>query len=437
MSDAKESTRALASREQVLEAPTQQPGGAELLELARGRDDLMLVGGAVRDLLLGRTPRELDVVVADGAIELAAELASRLGLPAGASPDARSEATFHERFGTALVSWAGGRIDIATRRAESYPTPGALPEVRAGSLEQDLGRRDFTVNAIALALSGPQRGKLQGAAHALEDLQAKRLRVLHDASFLDDPTRLLRLARYQARLGFEIEPHTAQLARMALDGGALDTVSRSRVGAELRLALSEADPLAALVAFAQLGVLSALHADLRLDHELAQRALALLPADGHPGALLMACMLWAEDGENETTRESATFALLDSLEFAAGERERVMRSALHASSLAAAIEAAERPSQLHATLAAEPAEAIALAGALAGSGSKAEAEARRWFDSLRAVHLAIGGDDLLAAGIPAGPEIGRRLAAALAAKLDGELIGGREEELAIALGELA
>jgi tRNA nucleotidyltransferase (CCA-adding enzyme) len=424
----------LASGAEVLEALALQPGGRELLDLARGRDDLMLVGGAVRDLLLRRTPRELDVVVADGAMELAAELASRLRVLAGQNPEERFESTFHERFRTALVWWNEGRVDIVTRRDESYAEEGALPEVREGTVEQDLGRRDFTVNAIALALGGPQCGELQGAAHALEDLQARRLRVLHDASFLDDPTRLLRLARYEARLGFEIEPHTAQLAQEALEGGALETVSRSRVGAELRLALSEADPLAALVAFEQLGVLIALHTDLRLDRELAQRALALLPPDGHPGALLMACLLLAED---EATRESATFALLDGLEFAAGERERIMRGALHASSLAAAIETAERPSHLHATLAAEPAEAIALAGALAGSGSQAEAGARRWFDSLRDVRLAIGGDDLLRAGIPAGPEIGRRLAAALAAKLDGELAGGREEELAVALKEPA
>lgn len=421
----------------ILEELARQPGGAELLELAHDRDDLMLVGGAVRDLLLGRTPRELDIVVGGGAIELASALASRLGVPAGASPDAHSEPTFHERFGTALVSWVGGRVDIATRRAESYPAPGALPEVREGSLEQDLERRDFTVNAIALALGGPQRGQLQAAAHALEDLEAKRLRVLHESSFLDDPTRLLRLARYQARLGFEIEPHTAQLARTALESGALQTISRSRIGTELRLALSEEQPLGALSAFEQLGLLDALHAGLHLDALLTERALALLPADGEPGVLLMASLLMSEPGDDQAARKTEIYTLLDALEFTAGERERIMRSALQASSVKTAIESAERPSQLHAALASEPPEVIALAGALAGSGSTAEQRVRGWFASLREVRLSIGGDDLLAAGIPAGPEIGRRLSAALAAKLDGELIGGREEELAVALKEPA
>jgi tRNA nucleotidyltransferase (CCA-adding enzyme) len=421
--------------EQILAGLVRLPGGPELLELARERDDLMLVGGAVRDLLLGRTPRELDVVVAGGAIELAAELAARLGVSAGQGPQAGSEPTFHERFGTALVAWGEGRIDIATRRAERYPAPGALPEVQEGTVEQDLRRRDFTVNAIAIDLGGPARGRLQAAEHAFEDLAARRLRVLHEGSFIDDPTRLLRLARYQGRLGFAIEPGTDRLAREALQGAALESVSRARIGAELRLALNEADALAALVALEQLGALRALHAGLQLDRALAERALALLPADGHPGALLMASLLRDAAGDDAAGAESDVFELLAGLEFAAGERERIIRSAHAAPLLASALASAQRPSQLHAVLASEPLEAIALAAAIAGSGSAAEQGARRWLGSLREVRLAIGGDDLLAAGIPAGPEIGRRLAAALAAKLDGELAGGRDAELAIALGE--
>jgi tRNA nucleotidyltransferase (CCA-adding enzyme) len=449
MSPAERSASALATGEHVLEALQGQPGGPELLELAAERDDLMLVGGALRDLLIGRQPRELDVVVADGAMELATELASRLGVPAEGGYEERSESTFHERFRTALVRWSEGRIDIATRRAESYPSPGALPKVVEGTVEQDLRRRDFTVNAIALALGGPRRGALQAAEHALEDLACRRLRALHDASFVDDPTRLLRLARYRARLGFEIEPHTAGLAREALEGGALNTISRARIGAELRLALSETGALAALEALEDLGVLAAMHAGLQLDVALAERALALLPADGRPGALLMASLLPLRAGSaGEATIEESAIgeaaveqadmaALLDGLEFTAAERERTIRSALVATSLAAAMGSAERPSQLHVALASESPEAVALAGASAGPGSPAERAARSWLESLRKVRLSIGGEDLLAAGIPAGPEIGRRLAAALAAKLDGSVAGGREAELAVALREPA
>jgi tRNA nucleotidyltransferase (CCA-adding enzyme) len=417
----------------VVDALAGLPGGRELLELAAGRDDVALIGGAVRDLLLGAQPRELDVVVAGGAMELANALASRLGVAAGGSPSERSESTFHERFRTALVCWSGGRIDIATRRAESYPAPGMLPEVRAGSSEEDLARRDFTVNAIAVPLAGRHAGELLVVEHALEDLHAGSLRVLHEQSFIDDPTRLMRLARYGARLGFEPDPHTAALAAAALAGDALGSVSHARLGAELRLALSEADPVASLASLQQLGVLAARGARLQLDASLAATALALLPADGHPQALLMATLLSGGAQAPAQQRESALQTLLDGFEFPAAERERIMRSVLAAPSLAAVLERPHRPSQLHAALVAYPPEAVALAGALAGTGTPGWQAAREWLQRLRDVRLSIGGDDLLAAGIPAGPEVGRRLAAALAAKLDGELEDGRAAELAAAL----
>jgi hypothetical protein len=167
---------------EVLRALAAQPGGAQLQALAGDRDDIALVGGAVRDLLLGRSPRELDVVVASDAVSLASELAGVLG----------ADTTVHGRFGTAVVEWEAGRVDVAERRAESYASAGALPDVRPGSTQEDLRRRDFTVNAIAVVLGGPRKGELESAEHALEDLAAGSLRVLHERSFLDDPTRLLR-----------------------------------------------------------------------------------------------------------------------------------------------------------------------------------------------------------------------------------------------------
>ena len=138
--------------EAVLEALRGLPGGSELLELARDRPDLELIGGATRDLLLGRSPRELDVVLA-GDVAAGGHASSPRGSAATADG-----ATMHERFGTATVSWPQGRIDIATRRGESYAAPGALPDVRAGTAEEDLARRDFTINAIAVA-SGRARAR--------------------------------------------------------------------------------------------------------------------------------------------------------------------------------------------------------------------------------------------------------------------------------------
>jgi tRNA nucleotidyltransferase (CCA-adding enzyme) len=424
----------------VLERLHELPGGPQLIELAAGRQDVELIGGAARDLLLGREPRELDVVVDGEAEAFAARIASILDSRSAVDDAERCVLVAHERFGTALVSWPGGRIDVAGRRAESYRAPGALPDVRPGTPEEDLLRRDFTINAIALGLGGAQRGELRAVPHALEDLSDGRLRVLHERSFLDDPTRLLRLARYGARLGFEPEPLTAQLVSRAIEGGALSTISRARFGAELRLALAEPDPPGALQALQQIGALAALEPALRFEPASARRALSMLPADGRPAVLLLACLLPAlatapAGPETVTQPEPAMRELLDDLEFSAGERDAAVRSAIAARLLIERLDRAGTPSQLAEAAGGETLEAVALAAALAeADGRRAAADAaRRWLSELRHVRLTITGDDLLGAGIAAGPEVGRRLALALRRKLDGELDEGREAELSAAL----
>ncbi len=424
----------------VLEALAAQPGGPQLLGLALERDDdLALVGGAVRDLLLGRRPRELDLVTAGDATALAGELAGLLG----------ASTTAHGRFGTAAVEWEAGRIDIAQRRAEHYPAPGALPEVRAGSAEEDLRRRDFTVNALTVALAGARRGELDGAEHALEDLRAGRLRVLHAASFIDDPTRLLRLARYRARLGFEVEAHTAEFAASAVAAGALATVSRPRVGAELRLALAEAQPRAALAAIDELGLFAALDQRMRWDAELARAALELLSCAGgrarqrpaRPQLTLLAVLLVAalapEPGADAAGAEGLR-DLLGDLEFPARERDLAVAAALGAGATAQALAAARTRSAVHDVASSVSLEAVAIAGAVAqqqgGRLAHAALAAREWLSELCDVSLLIDGQDLLAAGVPEGPEVRLRLHAALARKLDRELCGdGREAELSAAL----
>jgi len=419
----------------VLERMRELPGARELVDLAAGRDDVEIVGGAVRDLLLGRAPRELDVVVAADASSFARDLASSLGIPLAGDPGGSSGIAVHERFGTALVWWQGGRVDIARRRAESYSAPGALPDVRAGTPEQDLLRRDFTVNAIAVVLGGLRMGSLSAVPHALEDLAGSRLRVLHERSFVDDPTRLLRLARYLARLEFEPEQHTAELAAQAVAGDELSSVSGARIGAELRLLLEEPDPLAALGRLSELGILQALHPGLRFELALARGALAALPGDGRPELLLLAALLLGISRDRTADAEQSLLALLDHLEFTAGDRDRVLTSALAAPLLPGRLEAARTPSELAEAVRGAPVEAVALASSLAEVEGRpaAAAAAARWLSDLRQVRLLITGDDLLAAGIPPGPEIGRRLGLALRRKLDGELDGDRAAEMGAAM----
>ncbi len=402
----------LQSAERVLHRLTGLPGGPELLAQARRREDVALVGGAVRDILLGHWPRELDVTVAADAAGLAHELA------ASVSPSERAygepvEPVLHERFGTASVAWRYGRIDIAERRAESYSAPGALPEVRPGNFEEDLRRRDFTVNAIALPLHGAENEGLVSVEGALDDLRAGRLRVLHEASFLDDPTRMLRLARYAARLSFEIDPRTRELAEHALAGGALDTVSGERIASELLLAAREPAARAAMVALQELGVLAAL--GLGFDDALAGEAQALLPPDGANELLLLGvALLPAEDEALERLALSAELAAR--VRFRGDPSEHALTAA-----------------ELYAALDHFPVEAAAIAGALAARRSPEDgARVRDWLVTQRHVRLDIDGHDLMAAGVPEGPEVGARLAAALASKRGGGA-SGREQELRAAL----
>jgi tRNA nucleotidyltransferase (CCA-adding enzyme) len=274
-------------------------------------------------------------------------------------------------------------------------------------------------------------------ATALEDLQARTLRVLHERSFIDDPTRLLRLGRYRARLAFDVEPQTASLADEAIGHGALQTVSGSRIGAELRLALGESDPSVSLSSLATLGVLAALTPPLAFDEPLAREALALLPAqDGRADVLLLAVLLLCAP-DNAASDQRALAAALDTWEFPAAERDRAIAAAQRAPALTQALQAADSRSRQREALRGAPLEALALAGALAqrDDAQGAALAARAWLQELRHVRLAVTGDDLLAAGVAPGPEIGRRLARLLDMRLDGTLEDSREAQLQAALQE--
>jgi tRNA nucleotidyltransferase (CCA-adding enzyme) len=368
------------------------PCGARALEVLAAHADTWVVGGAVRDALLGRLERgelvDLDIVV-EGDPEPVARALGEI-------------VASHERFGTYEVVADGCLFDVVRARAERYAVPGALPEVIPAALEDDLLRRDFTVNALALNAAGV----LHAAPAAQEDLVAGRLRVMHAASFRDDPTRLWRMVRYAVRLGFVPEPATQQYATEAVRAGALETVSDERLGTELRLALQEPDPLAVLHAAQNQGLV----ADLDLDPARVAQALALLPADaGRPDLALLGAVI--DDG-----------AWAAGYGFTAAEQRILDRCA--------ALEPVMpgRPSEVASRLRGEPVEAVAVAGAK-GDPETAGLYLHRW----RHVGLEIDGHDLLAAGVAEGPDVGRRLAAVLARRLDGDLAPGRDAELAAAL----
>lgn len=233
-----------------------------------------LVGGPVRDLVRGDPHlHDIDIVTTVDARSVAARFA--------AEDDAELAKT--TEFGTATVKLrtmadATMAIDIATARTETYPSPGALPVVAfPASIDADLYRRDITINAMALPITSDGFGQLLDLTHGLADLRTGTIRVLHDASFRDDPTRLFRVARYAARFGFTIEPHTAALLDDASTGGALTTISADRKRHELEIGMMEPDAVACFAMFNQHGLLTATSPTLQWDAWVARRMRLIVP----------------------------------------------------------------------------------------------------------------------------------------------------------------
>ena len=317
-----------ADRDQLARLLPSQPWAPALLAALEGVDGVHLVGGAVRDLALGRDPVDVDLAVEGEAAEVASRLGERL----------KAQVVVHDRFGTATVLADPVPINLATVRAESYAAPGALPDVRPGTIDEDLARRDFTINAMALALPGGEPDVLRAAPRAAEDLAAGIVRILHPGSFVDDPTRLLRAVRYATRLGFELEEETARLAREAAGTGALRTVSGSRVRDELLDLLGEPGAPASLGRLADLGLDRALHPGFGVDPPTLERALALAPADARRD--LIALGLASAQIPVDDLR-----AWLGELDLSAAEREVVVAVA-GAGDLAARLQSAARASEI-------------------------------------------------------------------------------------------
>ena len=398
---------------QLRERVRRVPGMERLLPALEGLPPAYLVGGAVRDLIRAQTPTDVDIAIEGDARSAARAVADRLG----------GQAREFERFGTADVKMADGDIyNFATTREEVYDAPGALPRVKPASLAEDLRRRDFTVNTMAVGLTGDDLGHLYDPFDGQADLDRRLIRVLHDRSFLDDPTRLLRGVRYATRLDFALEPETERLAREAVAGEALSTVSGARIGADLMPLLSQEQVGKAVELLRDLEIHTALHPELDPDPELVASAALGAAAIGADRAVSALAALV------ESAPEELDLWLAD-LQLLAEERDAAARAARVAPRIAKALRERDRsPSELRALLGREPLEALALALALRAPSEPV----LRWATSLRGVSLEISGDDLLAAGVPEGPALGRALEETLRRKLDG-IVSGRDEELETAL----
>jgi tRNA nucleotidyltransferase (CCA-adding enzyme) len=381
----------------------------------RLRTSVYLVGGVVRDLLLERPNEDVDLVVEGDGIAFAEALADQL--------DGRHHP--HEPFLTAVVTLPDGlRIDVASARTEFYRTPAALPEVATSLIRQDLYRRDFTINSLAIALSGDRHGELVDFFGGRKDIQRREIRVLHSLSFIDDPTRALRAVRYARRLNFTVATDTRNLISTALEEGVFDRLSGQRLRRELEHLLAEPHPTPALALVAELGLFPAICPELEwsetarsylmeVEGQLAWYQIEELGSPPEPWILFLGGLALSA-GEEVVARLAHRLQLGG----AVGERFLSLPDAVEA------ISAAARPgmalSQRAQILEQHPAEALLLAM------SRLPLDSRRALASaaVASVHvrLPVTGRQLIDGGVSPGPHIGRALRLTRDALID-DMIG--------------
>ena len=388
-----------------------------LTALSEPYEGVYLVGGTVRDILLGEPNFDVDIAVEGDAIALARSLAEALG----------GRMRPHHKFGTAVVLLGEGRsVDVVTARTEFYDAPAALPTVEHGTIREDLFRRDFTINAMAVSLKGADLGRLFDPFRGRRDLGSKTIRVLHNLSFIEDPTRIFRAIRYESRLGFRIDEHTAGLAHGCIEMGLVGDLSSARLLDELQVLLSEETVGRSLLRLGELGADRAIHPRLAADEEAVRllERLAQLAAELEvdvPAWRLGLVVLGRQLPPDEL------YGWLARLKVPRREAERI----------AAAVTVGPRLVEHLRARVLDPAEIVAAAEPYAPDAplyalALEELEPlRRYFLSLRDVRLAISGSDLAELGLGESPEVGEILAELRRQKLNGEL-DGRESELAAA-----
>ncbi len=379
-------------------------------------EGVYLVGGTVRDILLGEESFDVDLAVEGDAIALARTMAKELG----------GRVRAHAKFGTAVVLYGDGqRIDVVTSRTEFYDAPAALPAVEHATIREDLFRRDFTINAMAASLKGDDFGRLVDPFGGRRDLELGLIRVLHNLSFVDDPTRIFRGIRYENRYGFRMDATTLRLARGCIEMGLVGDLSSSRLRDELVTLLEEGEIGHTILRLAELGADRAIHPHLAADAEAVRLVARLselkaeLAVEAPDWRLRLAVL----------ARRLTPDEIYDWL-----ERLKVRRR--DAEKIASAVTVGPRLVERLGVVV-DPAEVVALAEPYAPDApllALALAELptlREYFVRLRDVRLDITGTDLADLGLGESPRVGEVLAELRRRKLRGDL-DGRESELAAA-----
>ena len=375
-----------------------------------------LVGGVVRDLLLGYPNFDLDLVVEGDAVKLAQQIA-------GIS---QAKLVVHPRFGTAKLSYGNFTLDVATARSESYAKSGALPTVAPGTLNTDLSRRDFSINAMAISLAPNNYGELLDPYQGKSDLEQHLIRILHPKSFNDDATRILRAIRYEQRLGFRLETQTARLLKR--DIPKLDTISGDRMRHELELIFREKHPEHAIKRLGELGVLQRLSPSFKGNGWIAEkfdRARCLNKPNQLPS--LYFCLLIYPLSERENEQFLRHLNIPKKL-------SRVLHDTLHLEARLSPLgKSYMKVSEVYYLLHEYDPLAIQ-ANAIASESSTIQSHLQLFLTKLRYVKIFLNGEELKRLGISTGPEMGKVLQTLHKAKLDGEVkTKGDEEKLALSV----
>ncbi len=373
------------------------------LAAAQGQN-LYLVGGVVRDLLLGQSNFDLDLVLEGDAISLAQQL----------NQIKPGKVTTHPRFKTAKLKWDDWSVDLTTARSETYARPGALPTVKPGTLTSDLFRRDFTINAMAVCLNPSRYGELVDRYGGREDLEHKLIRVLHETSFIDDATRIWRGLRYEQRLNFRLEEETYEFLKR--DIPRLDTISSDRIRYELECIFAEERPEKVLRRADELGVLQKLYPSLKGNGWLAakyEQARQLTAPKLPPVGLYFALLTYHLTGE-------ASEYLISYLRFSKPIAQTIRDSVSLKASLKSLADPKLTLSSIYHLLYGYSVSAITV-NSLASDSAVARRHIQLFLMNLRYVKSALTGNDLIKMGIPPGPRIKEILAQLLDARLDGKV----------------
>jgi len=375
---------------------------------AERRLGIYLVGGVVRDILLGRANSDLDLVVEGNTVELAESLATEVG----------GRIVVHRRFGTAKIRTENLVIDLAMSRAETYAHPGALPTVRPGLIQDDLARRDFTVNAMALRLDPGNFGALVDPFGGQRDLESHLIRILHDRSFIDDATRTLRAVRYEQRFGFRLEASTESLLRRNVV--MLSTISGDRIRHELDLILKEECPEKALDRAGDLGLLGEVHPALKGDGRLKKMFEKAREATSPPSPALYFALM------------TNSFSIKECEDFIARLKmpravSRVILDTARLRERMPSLDSPDLPPSAVYGLLREYSPTSAVACAIASDSALVQERLHLYLNRWRHVRTALDGDALQKLGVRSGPKLGEMLKALHEAKLDGK-IGSIKDE---------